>query len=227
MVKRPLPTYFRPSEEEPSTLLTGLISAYELDEVSGDAIDSVGDIDGTVTGATQHVAGGVVGYCYSFDGDGDWINFGHNFEYTEAITVALWIKTAVKNSFVMASTANYLGWAIDIDNSDHVHAGIFVSGPDASITGGTTITDDVWHHIVITYDKQHLRLYIDGESDATEVDYTTSIEYDPSNFTEVGGESLLWFNGLIDLIRVWNRALLATEVLELFTAEDAGTTYPW
>ena len=64
--------YIAPPAEE-STLLTGLISVWELDETGGNAIDSYDDNDGLVTGTTRGVDG-KIGTAYKFNGTSDGIN---------------------------------------------------------------------------------------------------------------------------------------------------------
>lgn len=58
--------------------ISGLDAYYKLDETSGNAINTapatIGTLDGTITGATQGVAG-LVGNAYSFDGVNDKVTF--------------------------------------------------------------------------------------------------------------------------------------------------------
>ena len=81
-------------------LTTNLISYYKLDESSGDAIDAHGSNDGTVTGATQNVAG-KINTAYSFDGAGqDRVS---TFTTPANGTISLWVKFDVLSEIGRAS----------------------------------------------------------------------------------------------------------------------------
>ncbi len=69
-----------------------------------------------------------------------------------------------------------------------------------------------WHHIVGTYDGTIMKIYADGEL----VDsYTVSgsIISKPSFPVILGtSQNIYYFNGLIDEVRIYNRALSAEEI---------------
>ncbi|MDI6891269.1 MAG: LamG domain-containing protein, partial [Thermodesulfovibrionales bacterium] len=70
-----------------------------------------------------------------------------------------------------------------------------------------------WNHIVLTYDKDaggtdEIRLYVNGVQKATG-DYSTAISTNANNLL-IG--DLIGFNGTIDEVRIYNRALSAAEI---------------
>ncbi len=80
-----------------------------------------------------------------------------------------------------------------------------------------TFNDGRWHHAVGTWDGDILRLYVDGVLDASS-DVSNTLTFPALNF-QIGrwvGGSSQYFNGQIDDPRVYNRALSATEVADLY-----------
>jgi len=80
-----------------------------------------------------------------------------------------------------------------------------------SPTNNTAIADNLWHHIVAVDNSGTITFYIDGKSDGGGADSgsftATTIGIDNA------GEK---FNGLLDDIRIYSRALSATEVSQLY-----------
>lgn len=100
-----------------------------------------------------------------------------------------------------------------------------------SMNGGNTSQDiyvktDTWYYVVYTFNKNHSRLYINGDL----------ISSNPSR-GKIGKnkEDLFlgrkdnpqypyWFNGIMDEIRIYNRALNSEEVFELYTKQSKPTS---
>lgn len=87
------------------------------------------------------------------------------------------------------------------------------------------LTDDDFHHIAVVYSSGVLSLYIDGV-------FKTSIELSLSGLTKElnffqEGENYSFFNGAIDQIRIFKRALSAVEInqlkIESIVTEGTGT----
>jgi hypothetical protein len=91
------------------------------------------------------------------------------------------------------------------------------SGLNHPVAGTTPISANVWHHAAATYDGTTWRLYLDGALEATEPENATprsdSIQHasigSALNSTGVAGG---FFDGPIDEVRIWNRALTLGEI---------------
>jgi hypothetical protein len=80
-------------------------------------------------------------------------------------------------------------------------------------TDGTAqVATNQWTHLAATYDGSVLRLYVNG-TQASSLNRTGSIST-TSNPLRIGGNNIWseWFNGLIDEVRVYNRALSLAEI---------------
>jgi len=82
--------------------------------------------------------------------------------------------------------------------------------------GSTILSPNRWYHIVMTYDGSFLRSYVDGVNDGT-LSYTGNIRI--SGFPLlIGryGNPHSTFRGMIDDVRIYNRALSTTEIQQLY-----------
>jgi Concanavalin A-like lectin/glucanases superfamily len=89
--------------------------------------------------------------------------------------------------------------------------GIF-AGSNANAFGTAALTLNVWTHLAGTYDGGTLRLYVNGVQVSTLA--KTGALTTSTNPLQIGGDSIFgqYFQGKIDEIRVYNRALSATEI---------------
>jgi hypothetical protein len=79
----------------------GLVSYYSFE---GNAKDSIGGNDGTVTGATQTTSG-IVGSAYSFNGSGAYIN-SNVVDNSASYTLSAWVKS---NSLASSTVKGVVG----------------------------------------------------------------------------------------------------------------------
>jgi PKD repeat protein len=91
----------------------------------------------------------------------------------------------------------------------------------------TTIPKDEWSHVTVTFYNGLMRIFINGKKDAEKVSakvtHTTLGEYDkdyiPIGGHYVAGEGNYNFEGHIDEVRIYNRALFDGEVQQLYAYE--------
>ena len=90
-----------------------------------------------------------------------------------------------------------------------------------------TLTDG-WHLFILTYDGRYAKIYLDGNlTDTKDAGGNYPISYSYQNSTLVGAEAGYgstpegdYFQGKIDDIRFYNRALSAEEAMYLFTSSS-------
>ena len=185
--------------------------------------------NGIVSGATLTTDRfGNTASAYHFDGVDDYINLGNPpiLNLTEAVTISAWVKmdsvsTNASNwgsVFTKGATAYRLifpgavfapfeyTWAFGIANNAayHVH----------SNTQATTS----WQHVVCTYDRAIMKIYLDGVMQTETYALNEAIDVNSSSIW-IGNNSGFTdrcLKGSIDDIRIYNRALTGSEVQSLY-----------
>jgi len=201
-------------------------------KMNGDATDASGNgEDGTATDMT-YVAG-KVGQAGSFNGSTSRIVSGNgsSLSFTnEIFTFALWFQTssATDQYFLYKGVANR-EYNFGITSLGGVIGRIFDRGfshlhDDVNSAG--TYKDGAWHHGAFVGNGSQLVLYIDGVAE-TPVNITSAMgDYDQDlQIGRYGGGSV-YFNGLIDDVRIYDEALNAQSV-ELIYADGVGTETAW
>jgi hypothetical protein len=189
-------------------VLTGLVSRYKFD---GDATDSVGGNDGTEVGGPTYNPG-FHSQAIDLDGNDDYVDCGNDssFNITDSITLSALIKGTF-NSFwdpIISKGSDW--WLIrGIGNELALYCINF-----GFLTGSANINDNQWHHIVGVYDGSKMYLYVDGKLDAYK-SASGSLNVSAAN-VYIGGSPSQSFNGLIDDVRIYNRALSADEIRTLY-----------
>ena len=217
----------------------GLLAHYELD---GNAMDSSGNGNhGAIVGDPQWVALGQIGGALEFvDGAGDYVDLGNPpilDQGTNDWTVSAWVKVASMpgNDMIIFSKGGDGGGGIRYemlfrdDNNGDIK--ILVDDNDKKYDPQTEVNgliDDEWHHIVIMRrNGTDLRVYVDRVEDMGVTNHSESTipaDYDLSgtsqgnahigaNWSFSNQEVQKFFGvGLIDDVRVYNRALSVGEV---------------
>jgi hypothetical protein len=220
-----------------NTSFGGQISLYNAE---GNALDSVDGNHGTLVGGVTF-AEGRIGQAFSFDGMDDFVrvNNAPNLEPV-AISVEAWVRMADVNrkGYILAKGASeslassYYFYVGDGLTFNIFSEGVFSQDSGAiirSFAGSPadgSIYDGQWHHIVGSYDGAMVRLFVDGTEIGEGVPASFDIGYDMpvSNDLFVGSyNGSFGFDGLIDDVSIFNRALSAAEVLARYNSDAGGT----
>ena len=207
----------------------GLICHWEFDEGEGAwAYDSMGGSSLWL----QHPewTSGVVGGALDFDGS-DYAEGEHHSSqeiHTNQITVSVWIKL---NDDVGNDEARIISKQLDQENSwaltvyGEGYSGstgnqiVFHDSDGSSLwydcMSPTNLSPNRWHHVCVTDSGGSIRIYLDGD-----LDWSSDEGYGiPSGITApiwVGRTHYrAYFNGLMDDLRLYNRALGAEEITDL------------
>ncbi len=195
----------------------GLVAAYSFDEGTGTSVaDAAGKGNGgTISGASWDSAGRN-GKALSFDGVDDRVTVpdANSLDLTSSMTLEAWIKPRTAGGYrtaILKERPGNLAYALYASttqaNRPAAEAG------SAELLGSSALTANTWSHLAATYDGSVLRLYVNGAlvgSKNQSLGLPTS-----GNPLRIGGNAV-WtdehFDGLIDDVRVYNRALSPSEI---------------
>jgi hypothetical protein len=198
-----------------------------------DTRDSAGGNDGHESGHVRYVTG-KAGKAFAFSEDGCVEVANSPALEPQTVTVAAWARrdgppgdctylvSKGSRGCDAASYALYTGetGGLFFYVSDRETV---VSSPDA----GRTLWNDAWHFVVGTYDGQIVRIYVDG----SEVGEGTPANIESIEYDLPDGDALFigayrgtcdrrFNDGKLDEVRVFDRALSAADVRELFDSES-------
>jgi fibronectin type 3 domain-containing protein len=197
----------------------GLVGAWAFDEGSGTTVaDQSGKSNnGTITNATW-VTQGKFGKALSFNGTNAWVTIpdSSTLDLTTGMTIEGWVKPTTSSGWQTAMAKEQpgnLAYGMYANtNLNKNEAEVYVNGASRSVNGTGQLPVGVWSHIAATYDGSMLRLYVNG-TQVAQLAQTGSIITSTNPF-RIGGNGIWseYFNGLIDEVRVYNRALSAAEI---------------
>jgi hypothetical protein len=205
-----------------STDAMGLVAAYSFDEDSGTTVTDVSGQGnhGTLTEATWTTQG-KFGAALAFNGTTSWVTVPDDpsLDLTTGMTLEAWVYP----------TVTLTGWRTVIQkeepegpdgvvyflqaNSDmnQPATGMSINGEEI-LYGRTSLVAGSWTHLAATYDGTWQRLYINGVEVAQQMQ--TGLIASSSGDLSIGGDSVWkqYFQGRIDEVRIYNRALSASEI---------------
>jgi len=202
---------------------SGLVGHWKFNEKSGIIANDSSRYrnTGTLVGATHLPIWTDKGI--KFDGVDDYVNCGNNasLNITQAITVSVWVKPIIgtQMNVVNHGVYNTSGYYVAIGSSGNIR---FL---DKNLYGGgtldsiSTIPNDTWSHVAITYNNSNVSIYLNGSID--KVDAKTGKLSTPLSNLLIGIYSSLSsekFKGSIDEVRIYNRALSASEIKQNYEA---------
>jgi len=196
----------------------GLVAAYSFDEGSGTIVtDSSGSGNTGVISGAGWSDDAKFGKALAFDGIDDWVTIDDAaaLDLSASMTLEAWVYPTEALSqrnwaTVIIKEAVYFLYANT--SIDTPSTGISLNG-NQELYGTQTLPSNIWAHLAGTYDGEQLRLFIDGVEVAS---MTQTGDFETSdNPLRIGGNSVWndeFFPGLIDEIRIYDRALSATEI---------------
>ena len=216
---------------------SGLGSYWRLGETSGTtAFDSKGAYHGTYQNGVTLGAAGALNFpnpAASFDGVDDRVLVGDAYDFagTAAFSVEAWINrgtvgaadkwrwTVTKHTV----TAPREGWTIAIapdssTNPQRVFFERWSGGTLHDVYATTATVAGTWYHVVATYDGATMRIYVNGAQEGSRAS-TLSLP-DTTHPVRIANSfaGTNHFDGRIDEVAVYTRALTAAEVAEHYAS---------
>ncbi|MFI3157561.1 MAG: LamG domain-containing protein [Methylococcaceae bacterium] len=215
-------------------LSTGLIAHYSFDDCT--ANDNSGESkNGTISGSPTCTNGKIPDVveptAFNFNGTTDYIEIPHPGLLAEG-SVAGWVYYS---NIPKPLPGNGLYWfgltQQGLDQGDGVQFGQFPwNGSNIAfgiwgstwnlVDSGVTPVKGQWYHMVATFGANGMQIYLNGKLKGKNA-YTGGV----SNFTHSAYLAVdaykTFFNGSLDDVRIYNRALMSSEITELY---NAGST---
>ncbi|MBI1921543.1 MAG: Ig-like domain-containing protein [Geobacter sp.] len=210
---------------------TGLVGWWKMD---GDWKDSsvVGNNGTPNNGVTFSTSAKIGTNSGSFDGVDDFVEVtnSNGLMPNGSFTLVSWVKfNSFSNTWATISLMQAYRYGVFYHN-DAKRIDVARTGDNGDYVYNIyyqALTKDVWYHIVEVYDGSNIKLYIDGQEKQPQ---TVKTQYIPNmntnnnplignSWTKTDGNRL---NGLIDDIRIYNRALSAQEIQEQYRNYSIG-----
>jgi hypothetical protein len=205
------------------TLIQGLISYWKMDETTGNTVaDSLGKNNASTTNGASIIAG-KINNGRGFNGSSNSVGIGNSdsLKGFNQFSASTWFKlNATSNGGIVANSSG--GYNIWYNSASGIRAEIIKPGPVGVTVFGGVLPIGVWKHIVMTYDQQMIKLYVDGALINSKAETSVLAPQDNNGFRI--GEYAGVFNGQIDEVGVWNRALSLSEITNLYNY-GGGNTY--
>jgi hypothetical protein len=189
------------------------------------AQDVVGGYNGTFTNmstTTSRVLG-KVGQAITFDGADDYISVGTSSVLgNKPLSVSFWAKSNVTTSTYdspigKVNTGSWTqGWGFYTTGTSQMN--FFIEGYSTNSANFTGLNPRVWHHYVGVWDGTNIYIYVDGVRGSVTDTYTGSMTTSNLLMTIGSIEPDVYYNwnGPIDDVRVYNRALSDKEIITLY-----------
>ena len=199
------------------------IGRWPLDEKSGDEVhDVIGKNNGKFVGGTLEWVPAKFGNGLKFDEAGIYSDIPRNpdLESPDSVTLSAWAnveKSVAKEQTIVSYADSYN--LIYGGKYTNFGAAIHRAGGWVDCFGKTPANFGEWYFVAMTYDSQDVKLYVNGELDGTtaapgEIDY---FQERMLRFGESADPGDHWaFNGIIDEVTIWDRAMTAEEVMEVY-----------
>jgi len=207
-----------------------LVGWYKLDENFGTTVHDYAGFtrDGVIKGESEwaptsgYFDGAVNLGWVSTSSDGA-IEIPTSAMTTDAGTISIWAKILGPQTgtrYIFGHTSSRTGGFADriqiyMDNSDY-QLDLGLGSNHTVATNITTLSPDTWYHVVLTWDTGSYTLYLDGSplsfGSYSDLNNLAIVAHAGNSGREVQNEG---FQGLIDNIHIYTRALTEQEVIDL------------
>jgi len=195
-----------------------LIAHWPLDEAQGViAYDSAADCDGTLMGGpVWKPDDGMADGALQFDGIDDYVSTDFVLDPVDGpFSVFAWVKDGASGQIILSQEggvnwlmADSVDGALQTDLKERATTGRNPKAPGPPLISSTVVTDGDWHRVGFVRDGIKRILYVDDVDVAC--DTAANLEVAGGGLYIGAGSGLepgTFFSGLIDDIRIYNRAV--------------------
>lgn len=148
-------------------------------------------------------------------------------------TVAAWVKTSETSQSIGVVSWGDLPsgnkWSLLVQNTTDPKGTLRLELGFGNTIASTPVNDGQWHHVACTLDNltspssTNVKFYVDGQLDAVIGGALVAINTVALNDVLIGSDiQNRFFKGVIDEVRIYNRALSAAEIGALYNTSNAS-----
>jgi len=200
--------------------MTGLVSWWKFDDEDDIGKDSVGENDGVNNGVTFDEGVGV------FGGDGDYVEIQDSDELDLSdLSISAWFKPKDDNDnynpIISKDETGGRSWFLQTSGKNNLAFYIRDSdGEDNNHYSGVEPIKDVWYHVVASYKFVSdgfsiMSICVNGEDPVT-IDNANGPIATTSSKVHIGEWGTHFFNGSIDNVMIFDRALTEAEIEAIY-----------
>lgn len=223
-----------PSAAHAGDIRTGLVGHWTLDEESGTLADSTANgNDGTESGGVIYrPSGGRIGGAMDFDGtwwqDRIEIADDNALDMSGDFSISLFVmpRDHTKDSFIAKGSDSSVNYVLQMNSGT---SGGYVTfqfrGDDLSTHNATSATEieiGKWSHVVGVRSGDKTQIFINGVFENETTYAGTAVDNGSPLTIGTQANGAFTTNGLIDDVRIYNRALTAADVQELYLSTCSG-----
>jgi len=207
---------------EGSALEANLVAGWGFEEVSPTVVDdsSGNGYNGTLAGAATRSDQGYHGKALETDGTSGHVDIGRLDLTGTRISVMAWVNAddfGNSDARILSKSSSVAEqdhlWMLSTVGGSTLRFRLATNGVTSTIAGGA-LAPGSWAHVAATYDGAAMRLYQDGVLVASQAKFG-SVDADPTMSAWIGanpGQSDQVFDGRIDEVKLYNRALSPAEI---------------
>jgi alpha-tubulin suppressor-like RCC1 family protein len=196
-----------------------LVAAWGFSEGSGaTAADESGNANTATLNGAAWTASGKFDAALTFDGMDDRADVpdANALDLSTDLTAEGWVyadASSQTRTLLAKEETGGIVYGLFLTSASKVELRVKAGGTLRSVTSVTSISASTWTHVAGTYDGSYLRVWINGlEENSLAATGSIAVSDQP---LRIGGDTVLNqpFSGRIDEVRIYSRALIASEIV--------------
>jgi len=219
-----------------NSLLTGLVSLWNLDETAGDiAYDVINGANMTIGSAVLKDQSAPLNITKSFyfnsQLNSNCLTSLNAIPNSNQASISLWFKSSDTSGANLNSLFSIEGgWQINLTGTNTANFQVSFKGSFTGVTGLGPYNDGQWHHVLATNDGTSTKVYVDGASVLTEAQALYSLD-NVSRTSAIGsrydGSVQYMTTAYISQVAVWNVVKNVEDAILLYNSGNGLHSDNW